>query len=314
MDHPDWPPLPLADWEPTYLTLHRWTQIVGKVTLALAPHLNHWWHVTMRVTPCGLATSMLCGERHLSMTFDFKRHELVAETLDAGARSLALEPMSVATFYDRVVDLLAELRIDVRLWPVPVEVKDTTPFPQDRHHAAYDRAAVERLHRVLLSVDSVFSRHRGWFVGKSSPVQFFWGSFDLAVTRFSGKRNPMPPPGKIMSEAYSHEVISHGFWPGGDFVDKGRIEEPVFYAYALPEPEGFARAHVEPAGARYDAAFGEYLLPYEAVRTAEDPDLALLSFMETTYLAAARAAHWNVDDLREASAREEVALTSHLAL
>jgi hypothetical protein len=307
MHRSEWPALALKDWEPTYQTLHRWSQVIGKVQLALAPRLNHWWHITERVTPRGLSTSVLCGDCHLMMTLDFVEHRFVAETrnglvggrsaADAGAQSFALEPMAVADFYGRVLAALGPLGVDVRVWPVPVEVKDSTPFPQDRHHAAYDRAGVERFHGVLLAVDHVFNIHRGRFLGKSSPVQFFWGAFDLAVTRFSGRRNPSPPPDAVMREAYSHELISHGFWPGGDFMDRGRIEEPVFYAYAVPEPEGFRRTRIEPASARYDERLGEFLLPYDAVRTAADPRAALLAFMETSYLSAARAARWNVDDL-----------------
>jgi hypothetical protein len=297
MDRRDWPSLALGDWEPTYLTLHRFTQVVGKVQLALTPPVNHWWHVTERVTARGLTTGTPCGERHLMMTFDFVEHRFTAETSERGAQSFALEPMSVADFYERVLAALGRLEIDVRLWPVPVEVKDTTPFPSDRNHAAYDAAAVERLHRALLSISRVFSIHRGRFLGKSSPVHFFWGAFDLAVTRFSGRRNPNPPSDAVNREAYSHEVISHGFWPGGDFLDKGRIEEAVFYAYAVPEPEGFRRARIEPPGAAYHERFGEFLLSYDAVRTANDPEATLLSFMETTYLAAARAAGWDIDEL-----------------
>jgi hypothetical protein len=293
----EWPELRLRDWEPTYLTLHRWTQIAGKVQLALAPHANHWWHVTQRVTSHGLATGTLCGERHLSMAFDFVDHRFTAETSAGGAVSFALEPMTVADFYDRVLATLRSLDVRVRVWPSPVEVKDTTPFPEDRHHASYDRHAVERLHRALLAVDRVFNVHRGRFLGKSSPVHFFWGAFDLAVTRFSGRRNPSPPTDAVNREAYSHEVISHGFWPGGDFLDKDRVEEPVFYAYAVPEPEGFRRASIVPGAAKYHEKYGEFLLPYDAVRTAADPEAALLSFMETTYLAAAQAGGWNVAEL-----------------
>ena len=293
----DWPELALHDWEPTYLTLHRWVQIAGKVQLALAPRTNHWWHVTQRVTPRGLATGTLCGERYLSMTFDFVNHRFVAEAVDKDPEAIPLEPMTVADFYERVLAVLERLDVRAHVWPVPVEVKDTTPFPDDTRHASYDRAAVERLHRVLLSADRVFTIHRGRFVGKCSPVHFFWGAFDLAVTRFSGRRNASPPPDTVGREAYSHEVISHGFWPGGDFLDRGRVEEAVFYAYAVPEPEGFRSARIDPGAAKYHATFGEYLLPYEAVRTASDPEATLLSFMESTYTAAARAAGWNVSEL-----------------
>ena len=297
MDHPGWPALPLREWEPTLLTLHRFTQIVGKVQLALAPRLNHWWHVTQRVTPHGLTTGTLCGEQHLAITFDFVRHRLQIEAVGRETQTLALEPMTVAEFYARVLERLARIGVDATISAAPVEVKDRTPFAEDTHHASYDRAAVERFHRALLSIHRVFEGHRGRFLGKCSPSHFFWGAFDLAVTRFSGRRNPTPPSDPINGSAYSHEVISHGFWPGGDFLDKGRVEEAVFYAYAVPEPAGFRDAAAEPAAARYDPAFGEYFLPYDAVRTSADPEGALLAFMESTYLAAARPAGWPVEDL-----------------
>ena len=300
MERRDWPPLPLAEWEPTYRTLHRFTQVVGKVQLALAPPINHWWHITFHVNARGLMTAVPCGTQHLTMTFDFVDHRLLAETPDRGTLSLALEPMTVAAFHERVLAMLDQLGVRARVWPVPVEVDDPIPFPQDVRHASYDRDQVARLHRILLASDRLFNLHRGRFVGKSSPVHFFWGGFDLAVTRFSGKRNPNPPPDRVNREAYSHEVISHGFWPGGPFLDRGRVDEPVYYAYAVPEPAGFRDARVD--GARYDERFGEWILPYEAVRTAKEPDATLLSFMETTYRAAARAAGWNVADLEASPA------------
>jgi hypothetical protein len=297
MEHVRWPGLALAQWEPTYLTLHRWTQVVGKVQLALAPPLNHWWHVSQRVTTHGLTTGSLCGEDGLTIEFDFVRHRLMVEAGDHERQSFALEPMTVAAFYDRLLGVLDRVDIHPHIWPVPVEIKDATPFPNDKHHASYDPRAVERFHRALLSINRVFERHRGHFLGKSSPSHFFWGGFDLAVTRFSGRRNPKPPTDAIQGPAYSHEVISHGFWPGGDFLDRGRIEEPIFYDYAVPEPLAFKTARVEPPAAHYDAKFGEFVLPYEAVRTADDPEGTLFSFMETTYLAGARAAAWPVEDL-----------------
>lgn len=311
MEHRNWPALVLAEWEPTYLTLHRFVQVVGKVQLALAPPLNHWWHVTQRVTSRGLTTGTLCGDQYLAVTFDFVKHRLTAETRDGRTQSLALEPMSVADFHAGVLRMLERLRVDVRIWPVPVEVTDRTPFPEDHHHASYDRASVERFHRVLLAVDHVFNIHRGRFLGKSSPVHFFWGAFDLATTRFSGKRNPAPPPDPVQREAYSHEVISHGFWPGGDFLDRGRVEEAVFYAYAVPEPAGLRRMRVEPPAAAYHDGFGEFLLPYDAVRTAPDPEATLLAFMESTYSAAARAASWDVDGLTAVSATRSVSRSVH---
>lgn len=298
MEHPAWPPLPLAAWEPTYLTLHRWLQVVGKVRLAHAPWLNHWWHAPLYVTPRGLTTSTVHGARDMMLTFDFREHRLLVEVSDRPAATIPLEPMAVADFHARVMALLAQLGVPTRIWPVPVEVVDRTPFPEDRHHAAYDREAVERLHRLLLSVCRVFATHRGRFLGKSSPVHFFWGAFDLAVTRFSGRRNPAPPPDPVMGEAYSHEVVSHGFWPGGDWPVGGRIGEPVFYAYAVPEPPGFREAAVAPPAARYAEALGEFLLPYEEVRRSARPEALLLEFMESTYLAAAERAGWDLDALR----------------
>lgn len=298
MAHEDWPSLALASWEPTYLTLHRWTQIVGKVALAHAPYVNHWWHVALHVTSEGLTISVPCDRRFVTMTFDLCAHRMVVHTSDKRSESFALEPMSVAEFYRRLVAALAKLDVSVDVWPVPVEVNDVTPFTEDRHHAAYDSASVEAFHRALLSVDRVFEIHRGRFGGKCSPVNFFWGAFDLAVTRFSGRPNLTPPEGTVMREAYSHEVISHGFWPGGDWLDRARVEEPIFYAYAVPEPEGLRRATFEPSAARYDEVLGEVVLPYEVVRTAPEPERILLDFMESTYLAAAKLAGWDIKALR----------------
>lgn len=278
--------------------MHRWTQIVGKVALSSAPYVNHWWHVALHVTSAGLTVSFPCDRRFVTMTFDLCAHRMLVHTSDKRSESFALEPMTVAEFYDRLMAALGRLDVRVHVWPVPVEVSDTTPFTDDRHHAAYDRPRVERFHRALLSIDRVFEIHRGRFGGKCSPVHFFWGAFDLAVTRFSGRPNPDPPEGSVMREAYSHEVISHGFWPGGDWLDKKRVEEPIFYAYAVPEPEGFGRAKVEPQAAHYDATLGEVVLPYEAVRTAAEPERMLLDFMESTYLAAAQLAGWDIKALR----------------
>lgn len=295
MEHADWPALSLAEWEPSYLTLHRWTQIVGKIRLARAPYANHFWHVPLYVSARGLTTSpMPCERGALSLTFDFCDHRFIAHTSDKHGESFELLPMSVADFYARVNEMLARLDLATPIWPVPVEVVDTTPFPDDEHHASYDREQVERLHRILLSTTRVFSAHRGRFLGKSSPVHFFWGAFDLAVSRFSGRRNPTPPDDPVMREAYSHEVISHGFWPGGDWPIGGRVEEAVFYAYAVPSPERFRDAIVRPPEARFSDALGEFVLPYEAVRTARDPDRVLTDFMESTYQAAAKLAGWDV--------------------
>lgn len=294
-----WPKLSLAEWEPTYLTLHRWTQVLGKVRLALAPPINHWWHVPLYVSSAGLTTSsMPCDNRQLTLTLDFCAHTFVAHTSDKRYETFPLEPMSVAEFYRRTLAALKSLDVAPKIWPVPVEVMDTTPFAEDEKHASYDRNQVEALHQILIDVDRVFAQFRGRFLGKCSPVHFFWGAFDLAVTRFSGRPNPAPPDDPMEREAYSHEVISHGFWPGGDWPVGGKVEEAVFYAYAIPQPEAFKSATVSPKEAFWSDPLSEFLLPYEAVRNAKDPDAALLSFLESTYLAAAKPGGWNVEALR----------------
>jgi hypothetical protein len=301
MERRDWPELSLAEWEPTYLTLHRWLQIVGKVPLALAPPLNHWWHVALQVTPRGLTTATLPTPSGAArVTFDFVDHALVVTRSHGRGASFPLEPMSVADFYDRALGAFRSSGVDVAIWPRPVEVGDRTPFPLDRHHRAYDRAQVERLHRVLLSVQHVFSVFRGRFLGKSSPVHLFWGAFDLAVTRFSGRRNVHPPDDRVTRTAYSHELISHGFWPGGDWPGAGRVEEAMFYAYAVPQPAGFAEAHAVPPAAHFDRRLGEFVLPYEVVRRESRPEATLLDFMETTYASAAERAGWARRDLEDA--------------
>lgn len=290
-----WPRLPLEPWRDTYATLHMWTQIVGKTRLALAPMENHWWQVAMYVTPRGLTTSAIPhGERTFSVSFDFLDHELGVTTSEGASRTLALVPRFVADFYAAYLDLLRSLDITVKIWPVPVEVEGSIPFPEDRAHHSYDADAATRLWRILVQADRVLKRFRGRFLGKASPVHFFWGSFDLAATRFSGRRAPLHPGGApnlgnwVMQEAYSHECSSAGFWPGG-----GPILEPVFYAYAYPEPEGFRGYPVEPAGARYSEEMREFVLPYEAVRTAKSPDETLLGFVQTTYAAAADLGGWD---------------------
>ncbi|MDX1644694.1 MAG: DUF5996 family protein [Thermoanaerobaculia bacterium] len=289
----NWPELALEDWEPTYKTLHRWSQMLGKIRLGHTPRLNHWWNVTLYVTPRGLTTSTMDhGARRFSLELDFVSHRLRARVSDGTTGELPLEPMSVAQFYERLMETLEALDLPVSIWPVPVEVVDPVPFPEDTENASYDPDAVERLHRVLLQVDRVFQEFRGRFLGKASPSHFFWGAFDHAVTRFSGRENPEPPDDPVMSEGYSHELISHGWWPGGDWPLGGRVEQPMFYAYAVPEPDGFRQAEL-PGGGRYDSTLGEYLLEYEAVRTAADPDALLLDFMERTYRAGADAAGWD---------------------
>lgn len=289
-----WPALPLDDWEPTYLTLHRWTQVVGKVRLACAPLVNHWWNVPLYVTPRGLTTSaMPHDDRLFSIDFDFIDHRLVIRASDGAERSIRLEPMSVAAFYAAVMRELAELGLGIEVWPMPVEIEKPVAFPEDQANASYDSDAVARLHRVLVGVQRVFEVFRGRFLGKSSPVHFFWGAFDLAVTRFNGDRNPSPPDDPVMREGYSHAVISHGFWPGGDWPNGGRVDQPVFYAYAAPEPDGFREASVEPGPAGYREKLGEYLLSYEDVRASDDPEGAILAFLQSTYEAGAEAAGWD---------------------
>lgn len=288
-----WPELPLAEWQDTYATLHLWTQIIGKVRLALAPFLNHWWQATLYVTPRGLTTSPIAyGTRTFAIDFDFIDHTLRFATSDGGVGTLPLRRQSVADFYAATMAALRALDVDVSIWSRPVEIERPVPFELDRQHAAYDPDAAQRFWRVLVQTDRVLTDFRARFIGKVSPVHFFWGAFDLAVTRFSGRRAPMhgPVPNVadfVVQEAYSHEVSSLGFWPGG-----GPVPEPVFYAYAYPEPEGFKETRVAPEGAYYHQELGEFLLPYEIVRSAASPDAALLAFAQTTYEAAADLARW----------------------
>jgi hypothetical protein len=292
-----WPALPLAGWQETCDTLHMWTQIAGKVCLALTPLVNHYWNVAFRVTPRGLATPpMHVGTRALVMHFDFVAHRLTLHCSDGGEAEIALAPQSVAEFYGRVMDALARLGVDVRIWTMPVEFPDPIRFEEDTRHAAYDPVAANAFWRALVAMAPVFERFRCGFVGKCSPVHFFWGSFDLCVTRFSGRRAPeRSGADAVTREAYSHEVISHGFWPGG-----GAMAEPAFYAYAAPEPAGFRDAAIRPAAAFYSKEFSEFLLPYEAVRTAESPENALTAFLDSTYDAGANLAAWPRGDLERA--------------
>lgn len=294
--HTNWPSLPLADWEPTYLTVHRYTQVLGKLCLAYAPPQNHWWHAALAVTSRGLATPGLVeGSRLFSVTLDFGRHRLDVHCSDGSETGFPLDRLSVADFWAATLQALAAIGVRPELNPLPSEVSDRTPLDKDRHHASYDRDAVARLHRIFIQVDRVFRLHRGQFVGKTSPVHFFWGAFDLAVSRFCGLRNPQPPQDPMMAKAYSHEVISHGFWPGGDWPGGPRVPEAVFYAYVVPAAENLATAEVEPPAARFDAAMGEFILPYEAVRTSADPEATLSRFMETTYRAAASLRRWDAN-------------------
>jgi hypothetical protein len=269
-----------------------WTQVVGKVLLARTPVVNHWWNVAFRLTARGLTTGpMPHADREFSIDFDFVDHRLVVACHDGTTRTLALAPMSVAAFHRQVMTLLGELGIEVRIWPVPVEVPDPIPFERDETHAAYDAEYAHRFFRILLRVEPVLSRFRARFLGKCSPVHFFWGSFDFAVTRFSGRRAP-ERPGAIMREAYSHEVISHGFWPGS-----GPIQMPAFYAYAAPEPEGLKTAAILPSGARYDTEVSEFILPYDEVRRSASPEETLMDFLQSTYEAAADLARWDRAEL-----------------
>ena len=291
VDQPDdWPELMLESWKDTYATLHMWTQIVGKIRLALTPLVNHWWNVPLYVGPCGLTTSRIpYGDRSFEVTFDFMRHQLVIEAGEGKVKSFPLAPRSVADSYHEFMDALRSLGIDVKIWRMPVEIPNPIPFDEDRVHASYDAKAVEKFWRVLLSVDSVFHEFRARFIGKSSPVHFFWGSFDLAVTRFSGRRAPERPGADFVTrEAYSHEVSSVGFWPGG-----GDIKEAAFYSYAAPEPDGFKQATARPRAASYNAQPGEFLLMYDDVRKAESPSQTLLDFCQSTYEAAATSGKWD---------------------
>lgn len=289
-DRPEcWPALPLDSWKDTYATLHMWTQIVGKVRLRLAPMVNHWWNVPLYVTTSGLSTSRIpYGERAFELRFDFMRHQLVLETSDGLVKTLPLAARTVAGFYQEFMAMLRAAGIEVKIWKMPVEIPDPIPFDQDRSHASYDAPSVEKFWRILLSVDTVLNRFRSGFIGKSSPVHFFWGSFDLAVTRFSGRRAPERPGADAMTrEAYSHEVSSVGFWPGAGFAG------PAFYSYAVPEPPGFRQALVRPGAARYEPQLGEFILMYDDVRASPSPGAALLDFCESTYDAAARLGNWD---------------------
>ena len=296
MDRNDtpWPALPYEAWQPTLATLHLWTQIIGKVRLSLTPWVNHSWQVPLYVTARGLGTSPVpFGSEVFEAEFDFIAHRLCVRTSRGDERVLALAPQSVAGFYAGVVDLLTGLGVPVRISPRPCEIPAPTPFAEDRVHSAYDAEAAHCFWRVLLAADRVLKLFRSGFIGKVSPVHFFWGSFDLAVTRFSGRRAPLHPGGipnlsdDVTREAYSHEVSSAGFWPGND-----SFRRAAFYSYAWPEPQGFRDAPVMP-GAYYDTTFGEFILPYDALRQATQPDQTLLDFLMRTYGAAADAGHWD---------------------
>jgi len=288
-----WPALPLDSWRETYATLHMWTQIVGKIRMRLTPLVNHWWNVPLYVTPRGLTTSCIpFEERSFELRFDFIRHRLVLETSDDLVKTLSLEPRSVADFYRECFAMLASAGIDVNIWPMPVEIPNPIRFDQDQEHASYDPAAVGKFWRILISVDAVFQQFRAKFVGKCSPVHFFWGSFDLAVTRFSGRKAP-PREGadSITREAYSHEVSSVGFWPGAG------IAGPAFYSYMAPSPQGFSDANVLPAAAHFDPTLGEFIVMYDDIRAAASPSGVLLDFCQSAYDAGANIAKWDRESL-----------------
>jgi hypothetical protein len=290
-----WPSLPVAAWQDTYATLHLWTQIVGKIRLTLAPKLNHWWHPTLYVTPRGLTTSAIPYETRLfQISLDFLDHHLRVETSDGITRNIPLVSRSVADFYQEIIGTLHEIGIAVQIWTMPQEVADPIRFEQDQQHATYEPEYAQRLWQILVQTHRVMTVFRSRFKGKSSPVHFFWGSFDLAVTRFSGRLAPEHPGGIphmadwVTREAYSHEVSSCGFWPGS-----GTVVEPVFYAYAYPEPEGFRDYVIQPAEAFYSFDLKEFVLPYAALQKAPDPDAMLLAFLQSTYEAAADSARWD---------------------
>jgi hypothetical protein len=293
-DETPWPPLPYDAWQETCSHLHLMTQIVGKVRLAQTPWVNHSWHVPLYLTARGLTTGPIPhGNLIFDIAFDFIAHELHIRTSDGGERRIKLHPRSVASFHGRVMDALHDLNVPVTIDDHPNEIPDATPFTQDRAERPYDAYYANRFWRALVQADRIFGRFRTSFIGKVSPVHFFWGSFDLAVTRFSGRRAPLHPggvpalPDAVTREAYSHEVSSAGFWPGGQGLDA------AFYSYAYPEPDGFRDAAIRPGTAYYDTRLREFLLPYDAVRTASDPDRALLDFLYSTYDAAADNGNWD---------------------
>ncbi len=290
-----WPSLPFAEWQDTCATLQRWTQVVGKIRLALAPMVNHWWQVPLYVSARGLTTSpMPFGAIGFQIDFNFIDHRLGIATSEGKSTGLTLEPRSVADFYRELMAQLRALGISVKIWTMPVEIPDAIPFEADRVHAAYDKDYANRFWRILVQCDRVFKQFRSRFLGKVSPVHFFWGSFDLAVTRFSGRPAPdhpgtAPNVGNwVMREAYSHEVSSCGFWPGDSSA-----AQPVFYSYAYPQMPGFAKAAVKPDGAYWNENLGEFILPYDIMRLDRSPDDRLLEFLESTYGAAADLAKWD---------------------
>jgi hypothetical protein len=300
-----WPALPYADWRETRDTLHMWTQIVGKVRMALTPAVNHWWHVPLYLNTRGLTTSPIpYREGCFDVSFDFLDHRCTVLSSKGDSRTIALQPQTTAAFYAALTRALHELGVQVAVNTLPMEVPNPIRFELDDVHRSYDAEAAQRFWRILLRSHLLMSGFRGLFLGKASPVHFFWGSFDLAVTRFSGRVAPPHPgapglPDSITREAYSHEVSSAGFWPGGE-----GMEEPIFYAYGYPTPDGFAEAAVRPSLARWEPAMGEFVLPYEAMRRGGDPDGALRDFLQTTYEAAADLGGWDRRLLERATERQ----------
>ena len=283
------PALPLAEWQDTYYTLHMWMQIVGKIRLTLSPMLNHWWQVPLYVTSRGLSTSAIpYQQQNFEILFDFIEHQLVIHTSNGATSNITLEPKSVADFYQELMAVLHSLGIDVKIRALPDEVPNPIPFAEDREHSSYDKEYVDRFWRILVQTDKVFKEFRARFIGKCSPVHFFWGSFDLAVTRFSGRRAPeQPDADAITREAYSHEVISHGFWPGS-----GAIKAPAFYSYTIPAPTGLDKTLIRPSNAFYSAEVAEFLLMYDDIRQTESPQQLILEFMQSAYEAGANLANW----------------------
>jgi hypothetical protein len=304
-ENPSWPPLPLAAWSDTCETVNRWTQVVGKVRMAHTPLVNHWWNVTLYVTSRGLTTSPIPhGSGTFEIVFDFLGHRLLIETSDGSRESMELRPMSVAEFYSQVMARLERVGAKTHIWTMPSEIPDAIAFEHDRSHAHYDPAMVERFLGALVQSDRVLKLFRSRFLGKASPVHFFWGSFDLAVTRFSGRAAP-PPTGVtpnvaswVMAEAYSHEVSSCGFWPGN-----GGYGRAAYYVYAYPEPAGYGETRLSTPNAFYDSSLGQFILPYDAVREAPDPDRLLLGFLQETYAAAAERARWDRAALERAEGK-----------
>jgi hypothetical protein len=286
----DWPTLPFAEWTETRETLHRWTQVVGKIRMVLTPLINHWWNVPLYVTARGLTTSEIpYGDRWFDMEFDFIAHVLRVRTSDGAEHDIPLGPRSVADLHDELFSVLKSVRIDCVIWPVPVEIDNPIPLDRDEQHRHYDRDAVERFWRVLALTHGVFTQFRSEFIGKCSPVHFFWGSFDLAVTRFSGRPAPVRADADtITREAYSHEVSSVGFWPGDH-----RLAKASYYSYGAPEPQGFRDASVLPKAAYYNSELGGFYLDYDDVRSSPDPEQTLLDFCRSTYAAAADNGKWD---------------------